>query len=138
MALKVMSPLVADRIWALPIGAAAVKFLQYLVFKSEDGGALPSQRHMAREYRVTPSTISALMEPLFEANLVLRSRGEERGGNRYKLHPLACKYGSMEEMETAFAAALADMKTGKLPGINLPEYQTVPPAEGAQPDLRIA
>lgn len=138
MALEVMSPVVADRIWALPIGAAAVKFFQYLVFKSENGGALPSQRQMAREYNVTPSTISTLMEPLFDLNLVLRSPGEERGGNRYRLHPLAAKYSSMEEMEAALAHALNEMRAGRLPGLNLPEYCAVPPSESGQPGLRIA
>ena len=138
MAMPVMSPVVSDRIWALPIGAAAVKFLNYLVFRSEQGGALPSQRLMAREYQVSPSTISSLMEPLFDLNLVLRSQGEERGGNRYRLHPLAMKYSSVEEMEAAFAHALNEMRTGRLPTLNLPEYNTVPPAESGQRGLRIA
>ncbi|MEU6070601.1 hypothetical protein ABZ864_40720 [Streptomyces sp. NPDC047082] len=136
--LAVMSPVVAERIWALPVGAAAVKFFQYLVFRSESGGALPSQRQMAREYQVTPSTISTLMEPLFDRNLVLRSGGGERGGNRYRLHPLAAKYSSTDEMEAAFAKALKDMQAGRLPGLILPEYQAVPPSGGAQPELRIA
>ncbi|MET9657249.1 hypothetical protein [Streptomyces sp. NPDC006510] len=137
MAVAVMSPLVAERIWALPIGAAPVKFLQYLIFRSENGGALPSQREMAVEYKVKPPTVSALMEPLFELNLVLRSRAEGRGGNRYRLHPLAAKYESVTEMEAAFACALEEMKSGKLPTIQLPEYRAAPPAEG-RPDLRIA
>jgi DNA-binding transcriptional MocR family regulator len=136
--LEVMSPLVADRIWALPGGAASVKFFQYLVFRSGSGGVLPSQREMAREYKVAPSTISTLMEPLFERNLVLRSGGGERGGNRYRLHPLAAKYSSVDEMKAAFAKALADMREGRLPTLLLPEYQAVPPTEGGQPDLRIA
>ncbi|MFF4902573.1 hypothetical protein [Streptomyces sp. NPDC001068] len=137
MALEVKSPIVGDRIWALPIGGAPVKFLQYLVFRSEDGGALPSQRQMAVEYGVKPPTISALMEPLFELNLVLRPKAEERGGNTYRLHPLARKYGSMEEMEAAFRQAFTDMRAGKLPSLNLPDNQVAPPAEGER-NLRIA
>lgn len=137
MAVAVMSPLVAERIWALPIGPAAVKFLQYLIFRSENGGALPSQRQMATEYKVKPSSISGLMEPLIELNIVLRSRGEKRGGNRYRLHPLAAKYASAPEMEAAFARALQDMRTGKMPHVKVPEYRAVPPAEG-RPDLHIA
>jgi len=136
--LEVMSPLVASRIWALPGSAASVKFLQYLVHRSEPGGALPSQRKMAREYNVAPSTISTLMEPLFKRNLVLRSGGGERGGNRYRLHPLAAKYSSIEEMEAAFRKALKDMQEDRLPSLLLPEYRAVPPAEGTQPNLRIA
>ncbi|MFJ8871196.1 hypothetical protein ACIRD6_36265 [Streptomyces sp. NPDC102473] len=137
MAVAVMSPLVAERIWALPIGPAAVKFLQYLIFRSENGGALPSQRQMAVEYNVKPPSVGALLEPLFELNLVLRSRAEERGGNRYRLHPLAAKYETVQDMEAAFASALKDMKSGKLPSINLPEYRSVPPTDG-RADLRIA
>ncbi|MFI8944077.1 hypothetical protein [Streptomyces syringium] len=137
MALPAMSPLVAERIWALPIGGAAVKFLQYLVFRSEYGGSLPKMRQMAAEYNVKPSTISALMEPLFELNIVLRSQAEGRGGNSYKLHPLASKYESAQEMEAAFARALQDMRAGRLPHVNLPEYRATPPAEG-HPNLRIA
>ncbi|MDQ0847682.1 hypothetical protein [Streptomyces sp. V1I6] len=137
MALPVMSPLVSERIWALPIGAAPVKFLQYLVFKSENGGALPSQKAMAVDYKVTPSTVSTLLDPLFELNIVLRRRAGERGGNRYRLHPLAAKYDSIESMEAAFTQALEDMKSGRLPTINVPEYRAAPPAEG-RPELRIA
>ncbi|MFC8953675.1 hypothetical protein ACFT8P_13735 [Streptomyces sp. NPDC057101] len=140
MSLPVMSPLVSTRIWALPIGGAPVKFLQFLVFRSEPGGALPSQRTMATEYGVAPSTVSALLEPLFELNIVLRSKAEAeegRGGNRYKLHPLAATYDSIESMTAAFAQALEDMRAGRLAPLNLPEYQTVPPAEG-RPELRIA
>ncbi|MFE4829810.1 hypothetical protein [Streptomyces sp. NPDC056672] len=137
MAVAVMSPIVAERIWALPIGQASVKFFQYLVFRAENG-LLPSQREMAREYKVARSTISTLMEPLFDLKLVLRSPGEERGGNRYSLHPLAAKYDSMEEMEAAFAHALGEMQAGRLPALNLPEYSAVPPSVSGQPGLRIA
>ncbi|MER5966827.1 hypothetical protein [Streptomyces sp. NPDC002057] len=138
MSLPVMSPLVSTRIWALPIGGAPVKFLQFLVFRSEPGGALPSQRTMATEYGVAPSTVSALLEPLFELNIVLRSKAEEgRGGNRYKLHPLAATYDSIDSMTAAFAQALEDMRAGRLATLNLPEYRAVPPVEG-RPELRIA
>lgn len=40
-------------------------------------------------------------------------------------------------MEAAFAYALEEMKSGKLPTIHLPEYRAAPPTEG-RPDLRIA
>ncbi|MFE5595449.1 hypothetical protein [Streptomyces sp. NPDC056549] len=128
----------ASRIWALPIGGATVKFLQYLVFRSENGGALPSQREMAVEYNVSPSTVSTLLDPLFERHIVLRTKAEERGGNRYRLHPLAAKYDNIESMEAAFAHALEEMKAGRLPAINIPEYKVVPPDEGHRPELRIA
>ncbi|MFC8176281.1 hypothetical protein [Streptomyces sp. NPDC057325] len=137
MALPVMSPLVSERIWALPINAPSVKFLQYLVFRSANGGALPSQRDMAREYKVSPTTVSTLLGPLFEINLVLRHQAEERGGNKYRLHPLAAKYDSIDAMHEAFQQAVEDMKNGDLAVLNLPEYQSAPPAEG-RPALRIA
>ncbi|MER7688799.1 hypothetical protein [Streptomyces sp. NPDC097610] len=137
MALEVKSPLVGDRIWALPIGGAPVKFLQYLIFRSENGGALPSQRQMAVEYGVKPPTISSLMEPLFELNLVLRSKAEERGGNTYRLHPLAAKYADVDEMTAAFQQAMQEIRAGRLPSLNLPENRVTPPAEGER-NLRIA
>ncbi|MCX4784599.1 hypothetical protein [Streptomyces sp. NBC_01264] len=88
MAKPVMSPLVTERIWALPIGGAAVKFLSYLVFRSEPGsGVLPSQKTMAIEYNVSPSAISNLLDPLFELNIVLRTPSERsKRANRYSLH----------------------------------------------------
>ncbi|MFF3731025.1 hypothetical protein ACFYXM_12045 [Streptomyces sp. NPDC002476] len=141
MALPVMSPLVPERIWALPIGAASVKFYCYLVFRGEDGGVLPSQKQMAAEYGVTPTTVSTLLEPLFDLKIVLRSSGESgRRGNRYRLHPLAVRYDSDEAMKAAVAQAFVDMKAGRLPGLQLPEYKTAPPAAGGQtgPKLRIA
>ncbi|WP_189852410.1 hypothetical protein [Streptomyces omiyaensis] len=135
MALPVMSPLVSERIWALPIRPPSVKFLLYLVFRSENGGALPSQREMALEYKVSPATVSTLLAPLFDLGVVLRGRSEERGGNRYRLHPLAAKYDSIESMNAAFAQALEDMRAGRLAMLDIPEYQTAPPAEGP-PQLR--
>ncbi|MEU0631011.1 hypothetical protein [Streptomyces sp. NPDC005989] len=50
---------------------------------------------------------------------MLRSRPEGRG-NRYRLHPLAAKYESVTDMQAAFAYAafayaLDEMKSGKLP-----------------------
>lgn len=48
---NVMSPIVSERIWALPLSGAAVKFFQYLVARSDFGGALPVRRKdMAAEY----------------------------------------------------------------------------------------
>ncbi|WP_432088478.1 hypothetical protein [Streptomyces sp. bgisy095] len=137
MALPVMSPLVSERIWALPVSAPAVKFLLYLVFRSETNGALPSQREMAREYKVSPTTVSTLLSPLFELNIVLRPQGEKREGNSYRLHPLAAAYDSIDAMHEAFQQAVKDMGNGDLPVLNLPEYQSAPPAEG-RPELRIA
>ncbi|AJF70354.1 hypothetical protein [Streptomyces vietnamensis] len=137
MALPVMSPLVSERIWALPISAPSVKFLQYLVFRSENGGGLPSQRTMAVEYKVSAATVSTLLAPLFDLNFVLRRQAEERGGNRYRLHPLAAKYDSIDSMEEAFQQALEDMRAGRLPVLKAPEYQTAPPTKG-RPELRIA
>ncbi|MEV6676373.1 hypothetical protein AB0N09_05810 [Streptomyces erythrochromogenes] len=139
MAIPVLSPLVSERIWALPIGAAAVKFLHYLVYRSDFGGALPvRQKQMAIEYKVVPSTVSTMLEQLVEVNIVLRAPGGVgKKGNTYCLHPLAAKYESSEAMEAGWRQALLDMKAGRLVGLNLPEYQTVPPAEGS-PDLRVA
>ncbi|MFF3957434.1 hypothetical protein ACFYY1_30110 [Streptomyces sp. NPDC001890] len=139
MAKPVMSPLVTERIWALPIGAAAVKFLSYLVFKSEPGsGVLPPQKTMAVEYKVTPANISRLLEPLFKLNIVLRTPNERsKRANSYSLHPLAARYPSAQAMDDAFAKALVDMREGRLAPLNLPVYQTVPPTEGA-PVLRVA
>ncbi|MFB6985588.1 hypothetical protein [Streptomyces sp. NPDC056304] len=139
MAKPVMSPLVTERIWALPIGPAAVKFLSYLVFKSLPGsGALPPQKTMAVEYKVTPSAISHLLEPLFELNIVLRTPSERsKRANSYSLHPLAARYESAQAMDEAFAQALVDMKAGRLVPLKLPEYQTVPPTQGT-PVLRVA
>ncbi|MEV8535621.1 hypothetical protein [Streptomyces sp. NPDC051211] len=135
----VMSPLVTERIWALPIGAAAVKFLSYLVYRSQPGtGALPSQKGMAAEYNVSPAAVNQLLNPLFELNIVLRTPSERsKKTNRYNLHPLAARYESPEAMDEAFAQALADMKAGRLAPLNLPEYRAVPPSEG-RPDLRVA
>ncbi|MCB5165642.1 hypothetical protein LG634_12455 [Streptomyces bambusae] len=137
---NVMSPIVAERIWALPLSASAVKFLQYLVFRSEFGGALPvRQKDMAVEYGVTPQAVSILMTPLCELNLVLRPRSEERNGNSYRLHPLAAKYETPEVMDEAFRAALDRIRAGDLPSLRLPAYQQAPPAPtGRRPKLQIA
>jgi hypothetical protein len=119
-----------------------VKFLQYLLHRSDFGGQLPvRQKDMAREYRVTPQAISNLMAPLCELNIVLRPQNEDgnRGkGNSYRLHPLAAKYASPEDMETAFRAAIDSIKAGDLPNLKLPRYQTVPPSADAQPKLQVA
>ncbi|MEV7420546.1 hypothetical protein [Streptomyces sp. NPDC089919] len=128
----VMSPLVTERIWALPLGAAAVKFLCYLISRGEMGtGNLPSQQVMASEYKVSPAAVSKLLDPLFELAVVLRTPSERsQRANSYCLHPLAARYESSEAMDEAFALALQDMREGKLPPLQLPEYQAVPPAQG--------
>ncbi|MGW1764045.1 hypothetical protein ACWCQL_08145 [Streptomyces sp. NPDC002073] len=132
--LNVTSPIVAERIWALPLSGAAVKFLQYLVFRSDFGGSLPvQQKDMAAEYGVTPQAVSALMAPLCELNIVLRPRSGERRGNSYRLHPLAAKYESSEAMEAAFRTALARMQADDLPTLKLPTYRQAPPASTGRP-----
>lgn len=129
--MQVMSPLVSERIWALPVSGAAVKFLQYLVFRSEFGGYLPvRQKEMAQEYQITQQGVSNLLAALCEINIVLRPEAVERGGNQYRLHPFAAKYESREQMETAFRQATADVKAGDLPNLHLPPYVVAPPAEG--------
>ncbi|MFK0202426.1 hypothetical protein [Streptomyces lavendulae] len=126
---NVMSPIIAERIWALPLSGSAVKFLQYLVSRSDFGGALPvRQKDMAIEYGVTPQAVSGLMAPLCDLNIVLRPRSEERNGNSYRLHPLAAKYESPQDMEAAFRAALVRIQAGDLPNLKLPTYQQAPPA----------
>lgn len=138
----VMSPVVSERIWALPVSPATVKFLNYLVFRSDFGGSLPvRQKDMATEYGVTPQAISNLIAPLCELNIVLRPKNEEgsRGkGNSYRLHPLASKYESPQDMEAAFRAAIASIKAGDLPHLKLPSYRAVPPAAAGQPNLQVA
>uniref|UniRef100_UPI003F496F80 hypothetical protein n=1 Tax=Streptomyces sp. CA-136453 TaxID=3240050 RepID=UPI003F496F80 len=134
-----MSPIVAERIWALPLSGSAVKFLQYLVARSEFGGQLDvRQRDMASEYGVTPQSISKLMNQLCDLNLVLRPRSEERTGNSYRLHPLAAKYDSEESMEDAFRNTLTRIKAGDLPNLKLPTYVQAPPTTPAPPKLRVA
>jgi len=137
---QVLSPIVAERIWALPLSGSAVKFLQYLISRSDFGGHLPvRQVDMAREYHgKTPQAISALMGPLCDLALVIRPEGGERGGNSYRLHPLAAKYESHEDMEKAFRQALADIKASTLPNLNLPRYTVAPPSEGVGPNLQVA
>ncbi|MFF5257102.1 hypothetical protein ACFY4K_34460 [Streptomyces leeuwenhoekii] len=139
---EVMSPVVSERIWALPISGAAVKFLQYLVYRSDFGGHLPvRQKDMASEYRVTPQAISNLIAPLCELNIVLRPQNDEgtRGkGNSYRLHPLAAKYASSQDMEAAFRTAIASIKAGELPNLKLPAYAAVPPAADGRPKLQVA
>ncbi|MFJ3841085.1 hypothetical protein ACIPY6_37055 [Streptomyces sp. NPDC090054] len=128
----VMSPLVTERICALPVGPAAVKFLCYLVYRSEyNTGVLPAQKVMSAEYGVSPAAVSLLLEPLFKLNIVLRNPSQRsRRANSYFLHPLAARYESTEALDNGFAQALEGMQSGPLPRINLPEYQAVPPAEG--------
>ncbi|MGW6877739.1 hypothetical protein ACWGVR_10540 [Streptomyces xanthophaeus] len=136
---NVMSPIIAERIWALPLSGSAVKFLQYLVSRSDFGGALPvRQKDMAAEYGVTPQAVSGLMAPLCELNIVLRPRSEERNGNSYRLHPLAAKYESPENMEAAFRAALIRIQSGDLPNLKLPTYHQAPPAPTGKPKLQVA
>ncbi|MEU3664619.1 hypothetical protein AB0E77_33550 [Streptomyces sp. NPDC032940] len=136
---EVMSPIVSERIWALPVSGATVKFLQYLLYRSDFGGRLPvRQKDMAREYRVTPQAISNLIAPLCELNIVLRPKNEDGSkGNSYRLHPLAAKYADLEDMEAAFRTAIAGIKAGDLPNLKLPAYAAVPPAEG-RPKLQVA
>lgn len=128
---EVMSPLVAERIWALPVSGAGVKFLQYLLHRSEFGGQLPvRQKEMAAEYNITPQAVSNLIRPLCELNIVLRPNAEERSGNSYRLHPLAAKYASPQDMEAAFRQTLQDIKDGRLPNLRLPSYSVAPPTAG--------
>ncbi|MEV7415229.1 hypothetical protein [Streptomyces sp. NPDC089919] len=135
---NVMSPIVAERIWALPLSGSAVKFLQYLVSRSEFGGQLPvRQKDMAAEYNVTPQAVSNLMAPLCRLNIVLRPRNGGRNGNSYRLHPLAAKYQSPEDMDAAFREALTRIQAGELPNLKLPSYAQAPPAPGA-PRLHVA
>ncbi|MFD3808173.1 hypothetical protein ACFWTC_32335 [Streptomyces sp. NPDC058619] len=136
---NVMSPIVAERIWALPLSGSAVKFLQYLVSRSGFGGTLPvRQKDMAAEYGVTPQAVSGLMAPLCDLNIVLRPRSEERNGNSYRLHPLAAKYETPEAMEAAFRDALARIQAGDLPNLKLPAYHQAPPAVTGRPKLQVA
>ncbi|WP_328373465.1 hypothetical protein OG800_50355 (plasmid) [Streptomyces sp. NBC_00445] len=136
---EVMSPVVSERTWALPISGAALKFLNYLVFRSEFGGHLPvRQKDMAQEYKITPQAVSNLMAPLCRLNIVLRPRNEDGStGNSYRLHPLAAKYASPADMEDAFRQAITSIKAGELPNLKLPAYASVPPAEG-RPNLQVA
>ncbi|WP_326594247.1 hypothetical protein [Streptomyces sp. NBC_01294] len=136
---NVMSPIVAERIWALPLSGSAVKFLQYLVSRSDFGGQLPvRQKDMAAEYGVTPQAVSGLMAPLCDLNIVLRPRTEERNGNSYRLHPLAAKYESHDAMEAAFRDTLVRIQTGDLPNLKLPTYHQAPPAPTGRPKLQVA
>ncbi|MEV6682280.1 hypothetical protein AB0N09_36280 [Streptomyces erythrochromogenes] len=136
---NVMSPIVAERIWALPLSGSAVKFLQYLLYRSDFGGALPvRQRDMATEYGVTPQAVSGLMAPLCALNIVLRPRSEERNGNSYRLHPLAAKYESPESMEASFRDALVRIQAGDLPNLKLPAYRRTPPTPTGRPKLQVA
>ncbi|PJN31650.1 hypothetical protein CG747_44160 [Streptomyces sp. CB02959] len=138
---EVLSPIVSERIWALPISGASVKFLQYLIFRSDHGGYLPiRQKDMAREYNVTPQSISNLIAPLIDLKIVLRPQNEDGSkGNSYSLHPLAAKYASHQDMETAFRKALATIKAGDLPNLRLPSYAAVPPTESdGRPNLQVA
>ncbi|MFJ6785897.1 hypothetical protein [Streptomyces yangpuensis] len=136
---NVLSPIVAERIWALPLSGSAVKFLQYLLYRCEFGGALPvRQRDMATEYGVTPQAVSGLMAPLCALNIVLRPRSEERNGNSYRLHPLAAKYETPEAMEAAFRDALVRIQDGDLPNLKLPTYRQAPPAPTGRPKLQVA
>ncbi|MCK1821525.1 hypothetical protein MTQ10_18360 [Streptomyces sp. XM83C] len=139
---EVMSPVVSERIWALPVSGATVKFLQYLLYRSDFGGHLPvRQKDMATEYRVTPQAVSNLIAPLCELNIVLRPTNEDgsRGkGNSYRLHPLAAKYASPQDMEAAFRTAIARIKAGDLPNLKLPAYATVPPTADGRPNLKVA
>jgi hypothetical protein len=136
---EVMSPIVAERIWALPVSGAATKFLQYLIFRSDFGGQLPvRQKDMAREYNITPQAVSNLMAPLCDLNIVLRHQSGARKGNSYRLHPLVAKYQSPEAMEAAFRHTLHSIKAGELPNLKLPAYAAAPPTEGQPPKLQVA
>ncbi|RKS96963.1 hypothetical protein BX286_7150 [Streptomyces sp. 3211.6] len=136
---NVMSPIIAERIWALPLSGSAVKFLQYLVSRSDFGGALPvRQKDMAAEYGVTPQAVSGLMAPLCDLNIVLRPRSGERNGNSYRLHPLAAKYENPQDMDAAFRVTLARIQAGELPNLRLPAYQQTPPSPQGPPKLQVA
>ncbi|MFD8079511.1 hypothetical protein ACFV3E_43650 [Streptomyces sp. NPDC059718] len=137
---EVISPIVGERIWALPVSGAAVKFLQYLIYRSEFGGEIPvRQVDMAREFKITPQAVSNHMAQLCDLNIVLRPyRGDGRGGNSYRLHPLAAKYESHDSMVAAFRHALNQIAAGDMPNLRLPQYSSVPPAEGRNPGLHVA
>lgn len=132
---EVMSPLVSQRLWALPVSPASVKFLGYLVARSEFGGHLPvRQPQMGEEYGgITKQAVSQLMAPLCDLNIVLRPTR-----NSYRLHPLAARYESAEEMDKAFRQALADITADKLPNLRLPRYVAAPPPPEAANPLRVA
>nr|BBK07989.1 cAMP Regulatory protein [Streptomyces sp. TP-A0584] len=133
-----MSPIVSERIWALPISGAAVKFLQYLIHRSDFGGELPiRQKDMAEELRITPQAVSNHIAALGKLNIVLRPQNEARQGNSYRLHPFAAKYETPEDLEAAFRHAIQQIKARELPNLNLPAYTAVPPAEG-RPSLKVA
>ncbi|WP_329583546.1 hypothetical protein [Streptomyces sp. NBC_01361] len=116
-----------------------MKFLHYLLHRSDFGGQLSvKQKDMAQEYRVTPQAVSNLIAPLCDLNIVLRPKNEDGGkGNSYRLHPLAAKYASPEDMEASFRQAIKSIKAGELPNLKLPSYASVPPAEG-RPNLQVA
>lgn len=132
---EVLSPLVPERIWALPVSGASIKFLCYLLYRSEFGGAIPvRQPKMGEEFGgVTKQAISQLMAPLCELNIVLRPTR-----NSYHLHPLAARYENQEQMDKAFLQALEDIKTGRLPNLKLPQYQTAPPTQEGTRRLHVA
>lgn len=92
---------------------------------------------MAAEYNITPQAVSNLIAPLCELNIVLRPRNGERRGNSYRLHPLAAKYRSHEDMEAAFRQTLLDIKSGQVPNLRLPSYAVAPPTAG-RPNLQVA
>lgn len=135
---EVISPIVGDRIWALDIPAAAVKFFQYLKWRSDFGGQLPARQiDMAREYGVTKQAVSKLLAPLCDLNIVLRPENEGRKGSSYRLHPFAARYDSEESMEAALRVAMARIKAGDLQNLKLPAYAAAPPPEG-RPSLKVA
>ena len=139
--MHVLSPLVSERIWALPVSPASVKFLNYLIHKSEFGGHLAvRQADMASDYGVSRQAVSLLLNPLIELGIVLRSPGgSRRAGNDYRLHPLAAKYSDADSMEAAFLKAFHQIKDGELVNLRLPTYTAVPPAtDGKTPNLQVA
>ncbi|MGW2082617.1 hypothetical protein ACWCOW_37915 [Streptomyces sp. NPDC001939] len=78
------------------------------------------------------------MALLCDLGLVIRPEGGERKGNSYRLHPLAAKYQSHDDLVKAFRQAVAEIKAGTLPSLSLPRYTVAPPAEGTGRNLQVA
>ena len=90
---EVISPIVGERIWALPVSGAAVKFLQYLIYRSEFGGEIPvRQVDMAREVKITPQAVSNHIAQLGGSAALCCGRTAGTDVGSHPLDPLAAKY----------------------------------------------